>query len=44
MKYNFSATKNLRQSVILWVYLHRQHGCIPEYVLRHSCVGFKVEL
>ncbi|MGI9280645.1 MAG: hypothetical protein ACR2PX_13640 [Endozoicomonas sp.] len=39
-----TATKNLRQSVILWVYLHRQHGCIPEYVLRHSCVGFKVEL
>ena len=39
-----SATKNLRQSLIIWVYLHRQHGCIPEYVLRHSCVGFKVEL
>ncbi|MGI9278429.1 MAG: hypothetical protein ACR2PX_02225 [Endozoicomonas sp.] len=43
-QHQLTATKNLRQSVILWVYLHRQHGCIPEYVLRHSCVGFKVEL
>lgn len=41
---NNTATKNLRQSLIIWVYLHRHHGCIPKYVLRHSCVGFKVEL
>ena len=39
-----AATKNLRQSLIIWVYLHRQHSRTPKCVLRHSCVGIRVEL
>ena len=40
----YTVTKNLRQSLIILVYLHRQRHCIPEYALCSSYVGIRVGL